>query len=574
MLRKNIFTASVLISALFTWSCDESVKAKNIDYAFEYTEIYLPEHGSEEYESLGLHNLDKEWGIWGHNLGQVLPDYPSQTIYAKRNGVIHKEQFCFSSNELYDYIVDFIDSNYGVLSSARFAILPNDNTVTCTCSKCTAAGNTYSDASPAVMNMIKRLSSRFPNHIFFTSYYGSTKSIPEEKLPENAGVLISAIDFPLSSVTTAKEHEFEKLLIDWADKTKRVYVWDYVNNFDDYFTPYPVFGAMQRRLKLYKTAGANGIFLNGSGSDYSSLSRLKTLVLSSLLENPDVDWRKSLKNKAKELYPTTGDLISGFMITQENFVENNRSELPLYEGISKALETYLPAEKFVEFHDALFAQCQDASEAEREEISLLCKAMELTRLEMMRKSGDLRDYESHLETLMTLDLDDDIHVYSETSWSLNSYAKDYRYLAEHQSQTRGNKLKGVRLQALSTLDPDYSDISILTDGVLGMPTNYHNGVLINSPEQKWSIGIPAVSGLKTIRVWLVTNPAFRVGLPKRINLLSGGNVLGSVEPMLSGEKVSHTYVDFNVPSVGGMLTLTFARNKEVRSMAIEEIEGF
>lgn len=575
MKRKKILELVMLLLAMHAaWSCGEQTQAKHTSYAFDYTEIYLPEHGSEEYDSLSLHNLDKEWGIWGHNLGQVLPEYPSQAVYAKQNGMPYREQFCFSSEELYEYIVEFIDSDYGVLSSSRFAILPNDNQITCLCPKCKAAGNSSDDASPAVMQMIRRLAKHFPKHMFFTSHYGCVKSMPEEPMPKNVGVLVSAIDFPLSVTETDKEKEFATLLADWSQKTHNVYVWDYINNFDDYFTPFPVFSVMERRFKLYKEVGANGIFLNGSGEDYSSLSRLKLLVLSSMLENPDTDWRKELKQKAMELYPTTGELIYDFMMAQENYVQKLQKELPLYDGITTALKTYLPREDFEEFHDALFAQCQDAAPEEQAEMEKLCKAMELTRLELMRKDGQLEDYESRLETLLTLDSNDDIHVYSESSWSLASYAKDYRLLAERNAQSSGNRLKGVKLQALSTLDPEYDDLSILTDGVLGMPTNYHNGIVINSPELKWSIGVPAMPGLKTLRVWLVTNPAFRMGLPKRINLLSGGNVLNTIEPKLSGGKVGHTFVDISVPPAGGMLTLEFARNKEVPSMGIEEIEGF
>lgn len=575
MIKKILLGFTAVVWLMFAWNCTNQVLADNTVNAFEYREIYLPEHGTEEYQDLHLHNIDNEWGIWGHNIDQILPDRPSQTIFARRDGVIHRDQYCFSSNELYNYIEEYIETNYGSKGpTARFAILPNDNSKVCLCSKCIEIGNTSGNATPAVVAMIRRLAKRFPNHIFFTSDYASTRSLPADTLPENAGVLISAIEFPLSAVVTRKEHEFEQLLLDWSTKTDKVYVWDYINNFDDYFTPYPVFGPMQRRLKLYKNTGVQGIFLNGSGPDYSSLSRLKTHVLSAMLTDPDVDWKQVLRDKAKEFYPVTGDLISEFMIAQEDFVSSTGRELPLYDGITKALETYLPDNRFVEFHEALLERRDKTSGEERKEIDILCKVLGLTRLEMMRKSGDIDGYQPHLDALMSLDSDDDIHVYSETCWTLNSYARDFRRIVDEAAKSKGNKLKGIRLQALNALDPDYNDITILTDGLLGMPSNYHNGILINSPEQKWSIAVPPVPGLKKLRIWLVTNPAFRVGLPKRINLLSGGNVLGSVEPKLSGEKVGHTFIDFDVPSVGGTLTLTFAKDKEVRSMAIEEIEGF
>ena len=58
--------------------------------AFKYGEVYLPEAIGVHADSLGLNSLDKDWGIWGHNLYKVLPEKPSESIYAKENGITIK----------------------------------------------------------------------------------------------------------------------------------------------------------------------------------------------------------------------------------------------------------------------------------------------------------------------------------------------------------------------------------------------------------------------------------------------------------------------------------------------------
>lgn len=542
------------------------------DAEFEYREIYLPGHGNAEYKALGLDNLEEMWGLWGHNLADVLPKDPSSRVFAKKGTVTHHEQFCFSSNTLYDYITNYISDNFGEEETKYFAILPNDNRIVCTCERCLAAGNTDKDASPAIIALIERLANRFPNHKFFTSYYSSARSIPNHELPENAGVLISAIDYPLSTDATMAENQFMNLLDKWKAKTQNIYVWDYINNFDDYFTPFPVFGAMQRRLQLYDSMGVKGVFLNGSGDDYSSLSRLKMHVLAKLLQNPNIDWKEELIEKSQELYPVTGQLIADFMIAQEDYVESNHSELPLYKGISEALVTYLPQDAFISFQDNLEQLLPKASKKEQKELEILSKALEMTRLEIMRHNNQLEGHEQRLDHLESL-ADNDIEAYNESYWTIPSYIRDYKYMLAFNTENDGNKLQGKKLEALNKMDPDYNDISILTDGLLGMPSNYHNGLLINSPDNQWSVALPDTNGGSTLRIWLATNKAFRIGLPQKIELIIDDNIIKTVIPKPSTDHSGHTFVEIPVPSSReGTKVLRFVRDPEVHSFAIEEIE--
>ena len=167
---------------------------------FEYREVYLPETFSGEQEALDLNSIDRDWGIWGHNLSMVLPKSPSQTVYARNGNSVNTDQFCFTSNALFNYICDFIDDNYGRERTTRFAILPNDNGTVCLCPQCVACGNRAGDASGALYNMLERLTEKYPKHLFFTSYYSTAAGLPKKPLPANAGVLISSIFYPLSPV--------------------------------------------------------------------------------------------------------------------------------------------------------------------------------------------------------------------------------------------------------------------------------------------------------------------------------------------------------------------------------------
>ena len=557
-------------------SCENANAADPEDSAvFKYREIFLPEGIGENAEALGLNTLEVDWGIWGHNLAKVLPDDHSKSVYAKVNGNTLKKQFCFSSNHLYEYIEDYIDRNYDEEETIRFAIIPNDNDIVCLCEKCVTIGNKKGNATPAVTSLVRKLSQRFPGHIFYTSDYKTTKTLPKDSMPSNTGVLISAINFPLSAVQTPEETRFMNRIKDWKTTTPRVIVWDYINNFDDYFTPFPTLGAMQRRLQGYRDNEVDAVFLNGSGPDISTMSHLHTEVLAELTKNPDTDWRVLLREKAKEHYPVTGEVIADFMIAQEESVEQRGSVLPLYDGVEKALQSYLQEDEFMTFHDNLIKLREKVSGKEKQEIDKLLGELALTRLELNRIKGNPAAGEKFLKDLEALSING-YPSYNESGWTIEGYINDYRYLLDHYKDVGNrNKLKGETLIAMTPLDPDYSDISILTDGVLGTPSNYHNGNMIISPDIYSQIAIPNKSNLKKIRVWMTYNPAYKVKLPESVTLKANGRSLGVQNPQYPVNLSGHSYVDFDIPSgTEGTFTLTFFKEGDTKSMAIEEIEGF
>lgn len=577
-MRNKLSLILIIISSLIGTAGCTSPRQIEQDFSkstFKYGEVYLPEAIGVYADSLGLNSLDKDWGIWGHNIYKILPDNPSETIYAKVNGSTIKKQYCFTSPRLYEYISEYIEDQYGPKDKARFSIIPNDNDIVCLCVRCVEAGNTPGNSSPAIFSMIRKLATHFPNHIFYTSDYGTTRALPTDSLPQNSGVMVSAMPYPLSYDNTTDENVFLETLDNWKGKTKRILIWDYINNFDDYFTPFPILGIMQSRLQQYKNHNVSAVFLNGSGEDVSSLSRLKSIVLAALIADPDTDWRVLLKQKATEIYPITGETIANFILAQENFIEENKAHLPLYEGVYIALKRYLPQDSYIEFHDTLKNLRDKTSGEERKDIDMLLSELALTRLEINRINGNVQDSDKYLTDLSRL-IESGVNSYNESGWLIESYIRDYRYMLDHKKSVgEKNKLSGVKLKALTPLDEDYSDISIITDGLLGIPSNYHNGHLITSPEKETSISVPYFEGSNKLNVWLTYNTGFKIHLPESVTVSAPGMLSVTKSAEYPKDLSGHCLLEFDLPStVTGPITVTLTKNPENRSMAIEEIELF
>ena len=553
--------------------CATYAGSNDTNAAFEYRDIYLPDYTLQDSKKLNLDHIDEEWGIWGHNLGNAVSEDASNDIYAKVNGGTDDNQFCFTSDELFDNITDFIRNKYLLSDSIRFAILPNDNGIVCLCSECVSLGNKRGNASPAVHHLINRLAKKFPEHIFFTSHYSTTQEPPAEKMLPNTGVIVSAMEYPITAADTSKELNFLNLLEQWKEKTDRLYIWDYVMNFDDYFTPYPVFSSMQRRFKLYRDAGVTGVFLNGSGNDYSTFAKLRKTVLADLLVNPDAEWEPLLRKYATEFYPTAGEDIADFMVAQEKMVAENGRVLPLYEGIDKAVKIYLPEKEFVDFYNKLVAHKRNATGWEKDQLELMTDAMAYTMLELKRLNNDIENTAKLKERLGRLPARG-IENYNEGCLSIEGYLSDYNFMEEQAAASRGtNLLKGVKLHPLTPLDEDYQDITIVTDGQLGIPSNYHDGNLISSASPELRIGVPRLPGMKKLRVWMVNNPGFKIGLPEAVYVTVGGVRKPEQVPQKMAESEGHSYLEFDVGGEGDIV-VSLRKNPEIKTMAIDEIEVF
>src|SRR5690606_39226216 len=53
--------------------------------------------------------------------------------------------------------------------------------------------------------------------------------------------------------------------------------------FTHYLAPFPVQGTFQKTLDYMKSAGVDGVFIQGSGSTYSDMAELNTFVLAHLV---------------------------------------------------------------------------------------------------------------------------------------------------------------------------------------------------------------------------------------------------------------------------------------------------
>ena len=373
-----------------------------VTFPFKYRDLYMPTNQNPDMTYLlAMHNLEYDWGIWGHNLSRVLGSNGDMTfgyqnmdqeMLARTGGLAHPNQFCFSSDKLFDLTVQYIQDNYGdgETTPYRMTIGPNDNSIVCMCRRCELAGNTIGNATPAVTSFVEKLAARFPRHTFFIPGYSTTSSLPDHELPENVGVFLSAIDYPRAwnNENTPESKAFFKLLEDWKKITNHVYIWDYVCNFDDYLSPYPILYVMQRRFQEYRKRGVQGLFLNGSGYFYSNQQEMYSYLLADLMINPDADIRRLVEDYYKDAMPNVGSFYASSVLAMEDRARRSGKELPLYGGMEEAVKTYLSEREFREFYSVfLRASSMEMTHRERVLYEKTRQFVSFSFLEMCRLNG-------------------------------------------------------------------------------------------------------------------------------------------------------------------------------------------
>ena len=437
MKRVNVLNVSayICVCTIGLMSCHAQSNQKEPKSPFEFRGIYSPTNALESTRDFyGTQHVDYDWGLWGHNLHKALGENPDNSVLATIDGKKDKEQYCFSSDLMYDKLVEYIIDNFGdgeqPGSSTRISIMPRDNKKSCTCKKCIAAGNTKTNATPAVTNMMRRLAERFPKHQFFTSAYHSTRIAPKDTLPSNVGVIISAIDLPMRVAFSENQgyRTFVNMVKEWKEKTSLIYIWDYARNFSDYLSPFPFLKVMQRRFQLYDRLGVKGIFLNGSGDDYATFDDMQTCILCKMMYDLALDVDAEVRKYYQENYPKTGKLIADYYLKLERKVDESNHIIPLYGSIEEEVESYLNVKNFEEFRNQLENAAQDVTGIEKEKLNYMLTALCFTQLQIMAMQNKENDPQIKTELIERLKGHKELkgmNNYGETDADIDAYLKKF-----------------------------------------------------------------------------------------------------------------------------------------------------
>lgn len=553
------------------------------DFAFEYRGIYTPSNSDPGLMPVtASHNVDYDWALWGHNLGRVFGGRVPEGACAVVGGRRTPEQFCFSSGELFDALSAFVEASGGG-EAARFAVMPNDNDLVCRCPMCLEAGNTAASATPAVSRLLRRLAMKYPGATFFTSAYRTTAGPPSGSLPPNTGVIVSAMGLPLSAgfASTPGARAFAAVVGAWRKAAGRVYVWDYIRNFDDYLTPFPCLRLVQARLGFYRSLGVGGVFLNGSSPHYAPFDDVQTATLCAMLVRPGISAMEYADSCFARFYPVAAPVLAPAYRSWEDTVVARRARLPLYGGIGEAVGAWLRPGAFAAFCDSLDRRSKLAAETERARLNRMLTATWFTRLELLRRPGG--GY-SRVEAARLLDglggyaAFPDMASYREADGSLAAYVAAWGELMAGNGAAAASRLRGLAVESVSPPDDGYADMGPLTDGLCALTTDYHEGWVVSSaPVVVWRLPAGSVGPGDRLELSFLCAPRWRIHPPRRLEVWQGGRRLAAGTVQGGGEPFSRARASLRLDGAdgGAPVEVRMVQGGGVRpTLACDEVEVF
>ena len=366
------------------------------NFDFVYRDPHLSPNLKEKDPKVpfsGANSVEEYWDIWGHNLNKILSkEALSKDIYARRNSDIDTLQFCFSSDDFFNSISSYLTDSIKKLHSGRFVIMPKDSRTACTCDRCKELGNTDYYATPAVLELIDRLASAYPKYSFYTVAYHSTMKPPSRqkfrsKKNNISGILISTSDLPKGishHLQNDSDKEFKETVEKWKFYTDTIYVWDYAANFNDFLTPLPSLYVLKKNLEFYRGCGIKGVFLQGSGYDYSPFDDMKTFVSTALMINGRLHVDSLCRSYFSQFYPSSGKILADYYLSLEQSMEQKKKTYDLHGDLNNAIKSYFIVEDFMAFYQKLDSLISISETGEKERLEKLYTALSFTWLQIVR----------------------------------------------------------------------------------------------------------------------------------------------------------------------------------------------
>uniref|UniRef100_UPI004049485A DUF4838 domain-containing protein n=2 Tax=Flavobacterium sp. TaxID=239 RepID=UPI004049485A len=577
----------------------EIVLKNNFSYAqanaFEYREPYFIHNFDKEFRKWNnTQTIDEIWGLWGHNLSKFV-EHINLDMLSTVDGKKNYDQFCFSSKELEIALIEKLKlQKVDNPLVSKFMIMPNDNNLVCQCSQCIAAGNTKNNASPAVFSLLNKLSKKFSDYEFFSTAYITTQLPPDFQLEKNTGVMLSTMAFPKGVVyeNSPKKDFIISTIDNWKKVSNKIYIWDYVINFDNYLGSYPTVLTTQKNLQLFHKMGVKGVFLHGNEDAYAAFSDMKAFLYAQLLQNPNVDVKELLNFYLQKRFPSKWESIAKYYMSIEQKAMASPKQLDIYGGWNQSLNKYLDYDELDSLHNELMSYINEFGVYEMNSINPLLTALHYQKLEMMRLKGVGKN--GFAST--TMEKPEDGIVKEEVSrmvGELKRFANiskitvinesqqtiaDYLKLWDSQilNKIHKNYLFGREIEVLSELDEDYTKVSMLNDGAVGFYDYFNNWMLNTVDELEIKVKTEDVLLATSVDINFLNIPRHRIYLPEAVEVKIGERVYTTkIEPANYDTEASKRYVNvpITVKNTDEFVTVKIIKQAEFKdkSTACDEI---
>ncbi len=304
-----------------------------------------------------LSNLSEEHGggtkytYFVHSFDTLIPPKvymeSNPEYYALRDGVRAAEgyysQLCLTNPDVLkistEHVLNAIKNNP---DTNIISVSQNDGTQPCQCESCQAIvkkeGSEIGPILYFVNAIAEEVEKHYPDVLIDTLAYDYSRK-PSKHVRPRHNVIVRLCSFeccfshPLAEcgvIADAKKAgtppEFEDFTGDvraWAQIADRLYVWDYVVDFEFYINIHPNFQVLKENIKFFAEHNLEGVFEESAAIPKSEMGELRAWLLAKLLWNPDFDVDKGMDEFLTAYFGPAGEQIRGYLdISKQALLES------------------------------------------------------------------------------------------------------------------------------------------------------------------------------------------------------------------------------------------------------------
>jgi hypothetical protein len=254
-----------------------------------------------------------------------------------------RAQLCLTNDEMKQELVRqalaWIKKNP---AAGMISISQNDWHGACQCANCQALAAKTGSQSGVLLTFVNAVAAEIekqhPDFLVETLAYQYTRKPPANVRPrDNVVIRLCSIECDFAVPLTAAENQsFYRDLQDWKQIADRLFIWDYVVNFQNLLIPHPNFQVLGDNLRLFADNHVIGMFEQGDGyNPDAAFASLKTWVLGKLMWDPRQDERRFIQEYLAGYYGAAAPGLAEYLDVMQKAVADEKAALPCFNATPK-----------------------------------------------------------------------------------------------------------------------------------------------------------------------------------------------------------------------------------------------
>jgi hypothetical protein len=313
-------------------------------------------------------NYRDQFGLFVHTFQLLVPPekyFKTHPEYFEltNSGRVPNGQLCLSNPDVFRLVVEDLRTRMKANPNAQYwSVSQNDTWSSCQCAACRAIDSAEGSPSGAILAFVNRVADEFPDKVISTLAYQYSRSAPKYIKPRpNVNIMLCSIELNRSKPIAAdpSSASFVKDVEDWGRLTHNIFLWDYVIQFRNLYSPFPNLRVLQPNLQFFSKNGITSVFEQGLTSMHGEFAELRTYLLAKLLWNPDINIDSVMNDFLQGYYGDAAPYLRQYIDTMHASLAASGEGLDIYGYPTSSSSGYL-SPGMLDLYDSLFDRAEHA----------------------------------------------------------------------------------------------------------------------------------------------------------------------------------------------------------------------